>query len=224
MTVVAVRENFDHRAGTLRPRWRGRLHLLALPLLVPAASTLLVHRQSGSSRAAVTVFLLGLLLCFGVSAAYHRAARTPRSQAVLRRLDHGAIFLLVAGTFTPFAVLGLDSALSVPVLAGCWGLAGLGFLLKVIGRAWRLGTALYLVLGWSALPLMPFLDPRAGVAAGVLFLAGGVIYTVGAVLFLTHRPRAASTVFGFHEFWHLATVLGSVTHFTAVLLLVRRLG
>ena len=219
-----MKENLDHRSGLLRPRWRGRLHALVLPLLLPAGWLLLAQRQSESSRVAVSVFLGGLLLCFGISALYHRAARTARTQALFRRLDHGAIFLLVAGTFTPFAVLGLEPRLVTPVLVGCWGLALLGFLLKVTDRAWHLGTALYLVLGWSALPLLPFLDTRAGIAVGVLFIVGGAVYTVGAVLFLTHRPRPRSEVFGFHEFWHLATVLGSATHFSAISVLVLRLG
>jgi hemolysin III len=225
LTVGVVRApNFDFIHNEMRTRMRGVLHLAAA--LVSPLPTLWLFSRAGSTaaRAAVLVYGLGFLLCVLLSGTYHRFARSERSQRILQSLDHAGIYLLVAGTYTPLLILGIPDGLRPWTVSGVWAAALGGVALRVLRRAPRFSIALYLLLGWLALPVLPALDPRAGTLVIVLLLLGGLVYTAGAVLFLRQRPRLRSRVFGFHEFWHAMTLLAGSAHFLAVAVLVSRLS
>jgi hemolysin III len=219
-TVRVVRENFDHLRGEMRPSWRGRLHALGVAFFAPAGMALLVLGNGILTVLSLLVYLLGLLGAFLVSAGYHIVARTRRAQEIMQRLDHGAIYLLIAGTYTPVCLLALPRPGAWWMLGAVWVLAAVGMALKVSRRAWRTGTALYLIIGWSILTAFPSLWRQAGALVVGLLVLGGVLYTVGAVLFLSGRPRRHATHFGYHEVWHALTLAASSSHFLAIVALV----
>jgi hemolysin III len=155
---------------------------------------------------------------FGVSALYHRRVWSPRGYAVMRRLDHSMIFIFIAGTYTPFAVLLLDPGPARVILAVVWGGALAGVAMKL---AWphapRWASApLYVALGWVAVFVLPDILHRGGVAALVLLLAGGAAYTVGAVFYALRRPYPWPTHFGHHEFFHACTLVAAICHHIAM--------
>ena len=172
------------------------------------------------ARIAAGVFLAGLGLCFGVSAAYHSRAWSQRLHDRWQRADHAAIFLLIAGTFTPVVWRLTQGGVRTALLGGVWFAALTGLMLKLLHRAWRVATAMYLVLGWLALPLLPWLWSRFGAPVVLLLLLGGVLYTVGAVLFLQRRPFPNAHHFGFHEVWHAFTLAAAGAHLAAIFVLL----
>ena len=210
---------YDHITESFRPKWRGRVHAAAAPLFAGAGGVL-AFLASGVAIIASLVFATSMLVCFGVSASYHIVAKTKSSQQLMQRLDHAAINILIAGTATPIYVLGVPTWWSPYLLAVTWAGALLGVVLKVTQRGWRLASGLYLLTGWIALAALPALWVFAGATVAILILGGGVFYTVGAVLFWLRKLNIKPEVFGYHESWHVATVLGAGTHFTAVALLI----
>jgi hemolysin III len=190
-----------------------------------ACTALVIAAASVSTRAALATALYGTTVVgmFGVSSLYHRRTWvTPTSRAVMRRLDHSMIFLFIAGTYTPAAVLAMSPQTGTVVLAVVWTGALLGVVIKL---AWPhaprwLGVPIYLALGWVAAFVLPELLARAGVAALVLLLVGGALYTAGAVGYGLRRPRGWPHTFGYHEFFHAATALAASCHYVAVWLVV----
>lgn len=218
-TVAKVRPaGFDYVSNVQRPTWRGVLHAATALVTVPAG-TIMAAVTHGVAIVATIVFSATLALTFGVSACYHRLARTVRSQHIMRRVDHAGIYLLIAGTYTPICLLGMPNRWGITMLVVVWVGALCGVALKLSGRAWRTGTALYLVLGWLAAIALPVLWMTSGPVVAGLVVLGGLIYTAGAVGFATHRPKLAPATFGYHEMWHVATILAAGTHFAAVVLL-----
>jgi hemolysin III len=185
---------------------------------------LLTLAGSLAARIAGVVYAASMLVCFGVSAAYHRLARSPRAQQLMQRLDHGAIFLLVAGTYTPLLVLSFNGYVRLLLLALVWSVAAAGFAGRLTDRLKRAAGVLYLALGWSAIVLLPFMFHRLGPLVAALLVAGGLVYTAGAVLFFLRRPRLSDRVFGFHEFWHSMTLIAGSAHYVAIALLFVRLA
>ena len=159
---------------------------------------------------------------YGSSAAYHRLARTERSQRIMQRLDHSMIFVLIAGTYTPVCLLALPSTWAVPMLVVVWGFTVIGVMTKVTGtdRIMRISNSLYIVIGWLGVIALPVLLRTISPAALILLMLGGVLYTVGAVIFFLKRPDPNPAVFGYHEVWHSFTVLAGVSHFGMVALLL----
>jgi hemolysin III len=155
---------------------------------------------------------------FGASALYHRVAWRPALRPWFRRLDHSMIFVLIAGTCTPVAVLALEGALPVVVLALLWGGAAVGVVLKLVwlGAPRRVVAGVYLGLGWIAVLLLPEVVRRTGPAAAALFVAGGMLYTAGALVYARRRPDPAPAVFGFHEIFHLFVIAAALAHFVAI--------
>jgi hemolysin III len=205
-----------------KPRLRGWLHLCSLVVSVLASATLVAVSAAvagGVAAAATTVYSVTVLGLFGVSSLYHRCTwRTARSQAMMRRLDHSMIFLFIAGTYTPVAVLAMPPDTARWVLAVVWGGALAGVVLKTV---WpyapsSLGVPVYLALGWVAVFVLPDLLANAGVAAFVLLLAGGLLYTAGGVIYATQWPDPWPKTFGFHEVFHAATVLAALCHHVAI--------
>jgi hemolysin III len=166
----------------------------------------------------------GLLACVGVavllaSALYHLLPLSSAGVARLRRVDHMMIFVLIAGTYTPFCLLALDGAWRAGLLILIWGLALCGILLKLfwMGASRWLSLALYLGMGWVAVIAAPALFQAVPTGGTAWVLGGGLVYSVGAIVYGLRRPNPMPGVFGFHEVWHLFVMVGSACHFWAVL-------
>lgn len=197
---------------------RGWLHAGTAPLALLAGIVLMVLAENPTQRLAVAVFAGTTTALFAVSATFHRGTWGPRAAAVLRRLDHAGIFLVIAGTYTPYAVLLLPERTARVLLAVVWGGALLGVLFRVLWlRAPRwLYTPVYIALGWAAVFVLP--DFVAGGRPVVLALAvvGGVLYTVGGIVYALRRPDPFPRWFGFHEVFHALTVVAFVVHSVGV--------
>lgn len=206
----------------LRPRLRGWLHLWSFVASVATGATLIAlaaSTVSGRAALATSVYGLTVLGLFGVSALYHRVTwKSDRVRTWMKRLDHSMIFVFIAGTYTPFALLAMNPGTGYVVLLVVWIGALSGVTLKM---AWPhaprwLGVPIYIALGWVAVFVLPELLHHAGVAALVLLLVGGALYTVGAVFYATRWPNPWPQVFGYHEFFHAATVVAAICHYIAI--------
>lgn len=204
----------------IKPTWRGWIHAGTFPFTIVAGIVLICLAQGAPAKWASAVFVLTSMLLFGNSALYHRFNWKPRTKVVLKRIDHANIFLLIAGTYTPLAVLALPPSKGVLLLCIVWGgaLLGIGFRVFWISAPRWLYVPIYLLLGWAA--MMYIVDLlNANVAMMVLVLVGGVFYTVGAVIYGIKRPNPFPGRFGFHEIFHTLTVLAFLCHWTATLLI-----
>jgi hemolysin III len=206
----------------MKPRLRGVSHQYAFFAAMAAGAALVVLARGAEARVAVAVYALSLCAMFGASALYHRIDWSPRPRAWLRRLDHSMIYVLVAGTYTPFALLVLAPALGWTILAIVWAGALIGVVLSLawIDKPRWLTAALYVALGWVAVVVMPQLWDRAGVMAVALLATGGVLYTLGAVVYARRRPDPAPRVFGYHEVFHVLVIAAAAVQFAAVALAV----
>jgi hemolysin III len=206
----------------VKPHLRGWLHLGMVPVSIAAAVVLVWLAPGTAERAAALVFGITAVLLFGTSATYHLGRWSPRAGAVLKRWDHANIFLIIAGTHTPFAVMLLPPGQARTLLWVVWSGAVAGVFFRVFWlRAPRwLYTFVYVALGWVAVfYLVPFW--RAGGPVVVsLIAAGGLLYTLGAVVYGTKRPNPSPRWFGFHEVFHAFTVAAFSSHWTAALLTV----
>ena len=175
-------------------------------------------RSAGRATLACAIYAGALCGLLGTSALYHRITWRPPTRAWMRRLDHAMIFVLIAGTYTPFAMLVLSEPLDDVVLVGVWGgaLAGIIFTLVWVQAPSWLTAAAYVALGWFAIIAVPELGERAGPGALILLAAGGVAYTAGAVIYACRRPDPRPSVFGYHEIFHVLVVVAAVAHFVAV--------
>lgn len=204
----------------MKPRLRGVSHQYAFFVALAAGAALVVLARGGEARVVAGVYALSLSAMFGASALYHRIDWSPRPAAWLRRLDHSMIFVLVAGTYTPFAVLVLAPALGWTVLAVVWGGALVGIVISLLwidAPRW-LTALLYVALGWVSIVVLPQLWDRAGVLAVALLATGGLLYTAGAVVYARRRPDPAPRVFGYHEVFHVLVIAAAAVHFAAVAL------
>ena len=215
-------------AGAAPPRLRGVLHAVAFPAAAVAGVVLSVLAPTSPARLAAAVYGVSCMALFGVSAAYHRSPPGSRRRGLLARLDHVSILLVIAGTYTPLAVLALRGWTRLSVLAVIWtGTAG-GALARLIWRpAWRpvprwLITSLFIALGWVAAFVLPQLLRGAGALVLALVLAGGILYSLGAVVYALKRPDPSPQWFGFHEVFHAMTILAYLTQYAAISLVVYR--
>jgi hemolysin III len=207
------------------PRARGWIHRVAFLVSIPAGLVLLALAPSGASRIAVGVYALALVIVFGVSSTYHRGSWPPDVKARWQRRDHAAIFLLIAGTYTPFCVLALEGPWRVWMLVAVWVGAGLGIAVKLYRVDLHvLSGVMYLALGWAAVIAFPRFVHTLSPAAIVLTVVGGLLYSGGALVLALHRPRLFPETFGYHEVWHAATAAAAGCHWVAVLLIVLRSG
>ena len=215
---------FQHAIGKWRPSWRGRIHGVAVAVTIPAGIVLTLVTPSGLPRIAVLVYVLSLLALFLTSASYHLLTRSQRAQRTMRQLDHAMVYVLIAGTYTPVCLLALPRKIGVPFLIAIWLAAALGITLKITWRAHKTSGAMYLVIGWAALIILPWSYRMAGFTSLLLFALGGIVYTVGAILFYLQRPKLKPLVFGFHEVWHVFTVVAVALQFAGVGVLIARVG
>lgn len=203
-----------------RPLLRGVLHAVAAALAGAGAAVLLVVAASPRAYVGAAVFALSLALLYATSATYHRVTWRPALRRVVKRIDHAMIFVLIAGTYTPFCLLVLSDAWGITMLSVVWGVAGAGMLLKV---AWPeaprwVGVPLYLVVGWLAVIAAPQLLERLSGVPIAMLLTGGVLYSLGGVLYAIEWPNPWPRVFGYHEVFHALVVAGSAVHYALVAL------
>lgn len=204
-----------------KPLWRGWIHAVTFPLAIICGMLLIILADGTMARWSAAVFMLTSLLLFGISALYHRINWKPKTRILLKRVDHSNIFLLIAGTYTPIALLALPLDKGILLLCLVWAgaLLGIGFRVFWISAPRWLYVPLYLLLGWAA--MMYIVDlVNANVAMMVLVLVGGAFYSIGAVVYGTKRPNPVPGVFGFHEIFHACTVIAFLCHWTAILLVV----
>ena len=206
-----------------KPLLRGRLHQLAFFVSVPAGITLVALAGGVAARVGATIFAATLTGLFGVSMAYHRGRWSDRARLIMKHLDHSMIFVLIAGSYTPIAILALRPTWGIAMVSIAWTGAVIGVFLTVtrLDRLHRTGMVLYLVLGW--LPIVAARELARGLTIPelALLVSGGVVYTAGAIMLATNWPRLRPATFGYHEVWHAMVVGGGACHYALILLLVR---
>lgn len=206
---------------TAKPRWRGRLHQAAFYVSIPAGFSLVAAAGTALARFGAIMYAISLSGMYGASAAFHRVNWRPRAWKWMQRLDHSMIFLLIAGTYTPFCLLVLDGAWSVVFLAVVWSGAVLGISLKLsTSRSSVLGSVLYILLGWVGVVTLPVVVGRLSATGIGLLLAGGILYTAGALVLFRRRPDPSPAVFGYHEVWHALVIAASVCHYALITMVV----
>ncbi|MDH6277239.1 hemolysin III [Aurantimicrobium minutum] len=218
LPLIEDAESFPH--VEVKPTWRGWIHTGTFPLAIAAGVVLIVLADGPAAKWSSAVFMTTSLLLFGISALYHRFNWSPKTKVMLKRFDHANIFLLIAGTYTPLAVLALPPSKGVLLLVLVWIGATLGILFRVFwvhAPRW-LYVALYILLGWAAMMYVVDLF-QANVAMMVLVILGGLAYTAGAVIYGMKKPNPIPGVFGFHEIFHTLTVVAFMCHWTAILLI-----
>ncbi len=209
----------------LKPRMRGWIHTYAVAVAAVAVAALVGAASMVSATATVSTLVYGLTVCgvFGVSATYHRVNwASERTRVHMKRADHSMIFLFIAGSYTPFALLGLPGRTGMILLSVVWAGALAGVALKLLwptAPRW-VGVPLYLLLGWAIVPVAAPMTHNVGVPPMVLLLIGGIAYSAGAILYATKWPNPWPTTFGHHEFFHAATVVAALCHYIAVWLVV----
>ncbi|WP_344304639.1 PAQR family membrane homeostasis protein TrhA [Nocardioides bigeumensis] len=218
-------ERVDEVIAEVKPRLRGWLHLAIVPLTLAAGIVLISLSPTTATRVASAVFTASALLLFGVSAIYHRGTWSPRLHHFWKRFDHANIFVLIAGSYTPFSLILLDGTERVVMLSAVWTAAVLGVLFRVFwvdAPRW-LYLPIYIGMGWAAVFFLPgFIDGAAGLGVGVgvatlvLVASGGVLYTLGGVVYGFKRPDPWPQWFGFHEVFHSFTILAFMTHYVGV--------
>lgn len=205
-------------ADAIKPKLRGWIHAGVAPLVLAASIVLVVLSPTPAAKWSTAVFGLTAVMLFGTSAVYHRGRWSPRVQGVLRRLDHTNIFLIIAGTYTPLAVLLLPASTAKVLLIIVWSGAILGLLARVLwlGAPRWVYVPVYVALGWVAVAFLPQFWRSGGPAIVWLVAAGGLAYTAGAVVYGLKRPNPSPRWFGFHEVFHTLTVVGYTCHYIAV--------
>ena len=205
-----------------KPKLRGWLHAVTFPLSIVAGVLLVSTAPTQAGRVSSAIFAVTAATLFGVSALLHRGAWSPRVEGLLRRMDHANIYLIIAGTYTPFAVLALPPSEGLVMLSIVWvgALAGVAFRVFWVGAPRWLSTTLYVVVGWVAIFFLPGLIEGAGLAAVVLIVIGGVLYSLGAIVYASKKPNPLPGTFGFHEVFHSLTIAAFTAHYIAVWMVV----
>jgi hemolysin III len=213
-----AREVAADALAAVKPRLRGVSHEFAFFVSLALGAALIVAARTPTATLAVAVYAVSLSALFGTSALYHRVNWRPDVRRWMRRLDHSMIFFLIAGTYTPFALLVLSGALADAILVVVWIGAVAGAVVEVIWidhPKW-VAALIYMSLGWVAVAAFPQLWQDMGVAGTLLVAAGGLLYTAGAVVYATQRPDPIPHVFGYHEVFHALVIAAAATHFAAV--------
>jgi hemolysin III len=202
----------------IRPRFRGVTHQYAFFASLITGLVLVLVAPTREATTAAAIYALSVSGLFGASALYHRVTWRPATRRWMRRLDHSMIFVLIAGTYTPFALLVLHGTLSKVVLGIVWGGALAGALLKlawVDAPKWLM-AGIYLTLGWVGVATVPQMLSQAGVGAVTLLAVGGALYSAGAVIYALRRPDPSPAVFGYHEIFHVLVIAAAAAHYAAV--------
>jgi hemolysin III len=206
------------RTPILKPRLRGVLHQWACVASVVFGVLVVAFADGGRERVAASVYAASVTGLFGASALYHRVTWRPTVRRWMRRLDHAMIFVLIAGTYTPFALLAFDDGIGRALLIAVWSGAAGGVALKLVwidAPKW-LGVVVYVGLGWLAVWTFPALAEALGIVPTVLVGLGGLLYTTGAVVYGMRRPDPVPAVFGYHEVFHLLVVIAAALQYAVV--------
>ncbi|MDV9189827.1 hemolysin III family protein [Streptomyces sp. SR27] len=207
-----------------KPRLRGWLHAGMFPAVVVAGLVLVALSDSPRARIACGIYVLTACLLFGISALYHRGDWGPRGEAVLRRLDHANIFLIIAGTYTPLTLLLLPDSTAKPLMWAVWAAATAGIAFRVfwVGAPRWLYTPCYIAMGWAAVFFLPDFMRTGGIAVLVLVVVGGLLYSAGGVIYGIKRPNPSPRWFGFHEVFHSLTLAAFIVHYVGISLVAYR--
>ena len=203
----------------LKPRLRGVFHQWACAGAVPLGLMLVVVAGTARARIALSVYSISLVALFGVSALYHRINwRSLTARDWMRRLDHSMIFVLIAGSYTPFAVLVLHGPLAVAILLAVWAgaLLGVAFNLVWSGAPTWLRSALYVALGWIAVAAVPQLGAAIGLWGLTMLGLGGALYTLGALVYAVRRPDPVPALFGYHELFHILVIAAAALQYAVI--------
>jgi hemolysin III len=202
-----------------KPRLRGVSHQWAFYVSLALGAALVAAAEAGQPRLAAAVYAVSVAALFGTSALYHRITWASRAaRRWMRRLDHSMIFFLIAGTYTPFALLVLDGALATVILVVVWSGALAGILMKLvwIDAPKALVAILYLALGWVAVAAFPTMLDELGITGSALVAVGGLLYTAGALVYAFQRPNPAPAVFGYHEVFHALVILAAALQYAVI--------
>jgi len=205
-------------SALVKPRLRGVSHQYAFFLATAFGASLVVLAEGARARIGASVYAAGVCGLFGVSALYHRRAWSPTAARWMRRADHSMIFCFIAASYTPFALVVLHGTLALVLLIVVWSGALAGIFLKFVwldAPDW-LGALLYVLLGWTAIAVAPALYGQLGWLRTALLTTGGVLYTVGAVVYARQRPDPVPAVFGYHEIFHVLVIAAAAVHFGVV--------
>ena len=209
-----------------RPLLRGVFHQIAFSASLVVGTLLIVGADGPRRHVAAAVFAGAVAVCFGLSALYHRITWTPRLRLWMRRADHAGVYLLIAGTYTPVCLLVLTGTWRWAIAAIVWAGAGAAAVLKFIWVAapkW-LAAAIGITLGWTAVAILPQLATRLDPAAVALLGVGGIVYTAGAIVYARRRPNPLPTIFGYHELFHVLTLIAVSCQYVAIAFFVIRAG
>jgi hemolysin III len=212
----------DPIAPLTRPRLRGVFHLYAFILSLAVGGLLIVETADGQRRVAAAIYAVAVAVMFGASAFHHRITWTPRQRRWTRRLDHAAIYLMIAGSYTPFALLVLTGSWRPVILALVWAGALAATALKLVwveAPKW-LAAALGIALGWIGVVILPQILHRVGAIGGVLLFVGGSLYTIGGIVYARRRPDPIPSTFGYHELFHVLVVAAVAAQYTAIAVFV----
>ncbi|MEP6476801.1 MAG: hemolysin III family protein [Actinomycetota bacterium] len=224
MSVPASADVALDRHGLPKPRLRGRIHRMAFYAAIPAGLVLVALAPGVRAKVACAIYALALVALFGVSSTYHLGRHTDEQRARWRRADHATIFVLIAGTYTPFCLLALRGTAATVELAIVW----IGALAGVAIKMWRvdlhvLSGFMYIGLGWVAVVTLPAIARGLDTPGTVLLVTGGALFTLGALVLATHRPNPWPRTFGYHEIWHTMTVIAAGCQYVAILRMVMAL-
>ncbi|MEO9325671.1 hemolysin III family protein [Nocardioides sp. C4-1] len=223
--LETIGDRAEQAIAAVKPRLRGWLHLGTAPLALAGGIVLICLAPTTATKIGAALFTASALLLFGVSAIYHTGTWSPRTWAFLRRFDHANIFLLIAGSYTPFSIILLEGTSRTLLLSAVWGgaLLGVGFRIFWTDAPRWLYVPIYIALGWAAVFFIPALYDGAidlglgiGIAVFVLICTGGLLYTFGGVVYGFKRPNPWPRWFGFHEVFHTFTVLAFAAHYVGV--------
>jgi hemolysin III len=217
-----MREQSDGVVDALKarkPKLRGVTHEWAFFVSLPLGLWLVTSAPGAQARLAAAVYAASVALLFGASALYHRISwASEAARRWMRRVDHSMIFVLIAGTYTPFALLTLDGTLATVILVAVWAGAGAGIVMSLVwidAPKWLIAIV-YVMLGWVAVAAFPALLDALGITAVAMVAAGGALYTAGAVIYAARRPDPAPTVFGYHELFHALVIAAAGLQYAAV--------
>jgi hemolysin III len=210
-------------AAIVKPRLRGWFHQVAFFVAIPAAAVLIAVSRPGKARAAAVIYGVAVIALFGVSSTYHRWGWGEVARRRMKRADHGTIFVMIAGSYTPVCLVVLHGALGISLLVAVWVGAITGLVLAITGIAERpgVGFSLYLTLGWLAIIGLPQLVSRGTTLQVTLLVVGGLVYTAGSIVLGRKWPDPFPKTFGYHEVWHTMVIAASACHYVMILSLLR---
>ena len=205
-------------ATALVPRLRGVSHQVGAFVFTALGLVLVLLAPTPGARVAVAVYAVGVTAMYAVSACYHRGGWSPAARQRMRRLDHSMILVSIAATYTPLAALGLDSGTARGLLVTVWILAAVGIVVRNLwlGAPRWVVAAVYMVVGWTAVAVLPALWSQLGVVTCALVLLGGTVYSLGALVYSRRRPDPAPAVFGYHEVFHALVLVAGLIFYAAV--------